>query len=243
MKRSIESIHDCRRALGNRETVKLEHETILRETALDETYAIRYWYTDVVTYHKNMITLDTGGHYSVTTKKRINDYTPSFVRVYQEDYDWFVTVFGETYCYENGFTVDVSNHRVFRFVKGNQLEEIHPYNPYENKTFSLWSVSVGLCGSYMPNDVWYFTTKTAAIEAAKNEKRLVESDGETTVHGDIARDLRYTFRPDTFGDDCDCIRVSPFQASYDTVETMIETGQLDPYDLGDGFGDWYTERH
>lgn len=55
----------------------------------DHTIALRYHGTNVVTWHSDgAITLNTGGWYTVTTKKRMNDYSPFIV--YQHKFDWYV---------------------------------------------------------------------------------------------------------------------------------------------------------
>lgn len=60
--------------------------------------------TPVVTIHKDgTYTLRTGGWNTVTTKDRINQYSP--VRVYQRDYQWYVTINGKEYEFMNGMVV------------------------------------------------------------------------------------------------------------------------------------------
>jgi len=67
---------------------KLENHTYLWPTR-DGSYAVRLHATDVVTIHADgTFTLDTGGWYTVTTKDRINRYSPA--RVYSERGVWCV---------------------------------------------------------------------------------------------------------------------------------------------------------
>ena len=62
--------------------------TILRRDG--DNIALSYWGTDVVTWHPDGgFTLRSGGWYTVTTKARINAFTPVSVR--QRQHEWFVT--------------------------------------------------------------------------------------------------------------------------------------------------------
>jgi hypothetical protein len=75
---------------------------------LDEhTIAVSYHGTDVVTYHDDeTCTLHTGGYHTVTTKSRINDFSPA--RVYQRNFNWYIMVRCETkpQSFHDGMTVD-----------------------------------------------------------------------------------------------------------------------------------------
>ena len=51
-------------------------------------FAIRYHNTDVVCIYPDGWELNSGGYHSVTTKKRINDYSPTYV--YQRNWIWYV---------------------------------------------------------------------------------------------------------------------------------------------------------
>lgn len=79
--------------IGNREERNAGNNTTLHR--LDNgDIAVRLHYTDVVIYHSpdsehaNTVTLNSGGWQTVTTKERMNRFTN--VRVYQEDYQWYV---------------------------------------------------------------------------------------------------------------------------------------------------------
>lgn len=53
------------------------------------TIGLKYHNTYVVTYFAGgAFSLETGGYKTVTTKKRMNDFTP--YNVYQKNFDWFV---------------------------------------------------------------------------------------------------------------------------------------------------------
>lgn len=70
----------------------------------DNSVAITLHSTDVVTIHEDgTYTLRTGGWQTVTTKDRINQYSP--VRVYQRNYEWFVKLNGKEYPFMEGMVV------------------------------------------------------------------------------------------------------------------------------------------
>lgn len=70
----------------------------------DTTVAIKLHNTYVVKIHADgTYTLNSGGWQTATTKDRINQYSP--VRVYQEKYQWFVTIHSKTYPFMDGMVV------------------------------------------------------------------------------------------------------------------------------------------
>jgi hypothetical protein len=72
----------------NKGSRKLENNTYLIRVDKN-TIAVQLHHTNVVTFHKDgRIILRTGGWQTVTTKDRLNNYSP--VRVFQRDYEWFV---------------------------------------------------------------------------------------------------------------------------------------------------------
>lgn len=63
--------------------------------------------TEVVTIHADgTYTLRSGGWQTVTTKDRINNYSP--YRVYQHKHEWFVRVGENTVEFTNGMRIDSS---------------------------------------------------------------------------------------------------------------------------------------
>ena len=78
------------------------HKTTIKHEG-GET-AVRYHWTDVVTFDNNTITLDTGGYDTVTTKRRMNQASDTFnlgFGVYQKNFNWFVDYKGKTIPYPN----------------------------------------------------------------------------------------------------------------------------------------------
>ena len=69
-----------------------------------QTSTVRYHYTDVVkvAWDTGIITLNTGGWETSTTKLRMNQASSEWglgYHVYQHKHDWFVTNDGNTYNY------------------------------------------------------------------------------------------------------------------------------------------------
>lgn len=60
----------------------------------------------VITFQQNStIVLDSAGYQTTTTKDRLNRYTPNSVRVFQDDFEWYVRVDGEEYRFNDGMRV------------------------------------------------------------------------------------------------------------------------------------------
>ena len=87
-----------------------------RVTTTEGVTKVRYWGTDVVTIDRNhnTVTLDTGGWFSMTTKKRMNQASEEFglgYRVFQEKFDWFVSM------------TDINEPIIYNY----KTESFHPY--------------------------------------------------------------------------------------------------------------------
>jgi hypothetical protein len=90
---------------------KLAGSTVARIVD-DNTIAVKLYDTDIVLIHRNgNYTLNTGGWRTVTTKERINEYTPA--RLYQEKGNWYI---GDTEFTE-GMVVDSTG----KIVKGGNV--------------------------------------------------------------------------------------------------------------------------
>ena len=84
-----------RRKVGNNTYAEILH---------DNSVGIMLHSTYVVKIHEdNTYTLQTGGWQTVTTKDRINQYSP--VRVYQRKYEWFVKINDKEYPFMEGMVV------------------------------------------------------------------------------------------------------------------------------------------
>ena len=69
----------------------------------DGGFGVRLHNTEVVIHYEDQIVLDTGGWYSVTTKARMNEYTP--FHICQKDYDWYV----DDMPYEDNMIIELSD--------------------------------------------------------------------------------------------------------------------------------------
>lgn len=84
-----------RRKVGNNTYAEILH---------DNSVGIMLHSTYVVKIHPdNTYTLQTGGWQTLTTKDRINQYSP--VRVYQRNYEWFVKINDKEFPFMEGMVV------------------------------------------------------------------------------------------------------------------------------------------
>ena len=104
--------YDKTRKLKGRSTVSVNYK--------DGTKAIRYHDTDVVTFLVDeSVVLDSGGFRTVTTKDRINEYSP--VKLYQVKGVWYINTDVERdVVFYDGITFDKEGNLV-----GNQIEFDH----------------------------------------------------------------------------------------------------------------------
>ena len=78
---------DAKTQLGKRETKKLARNTYLRSEGPD--MIIRFWSTDIISIDtENNYTLNSGGYHTLTTKERLNEFTPA--RVCADKGLWYV---------------------------------------------------------------------------------------------------------------------------------------------------------
>jgi hypothetical protein len=74
------------------------------EILYDGTVAIKLHNTYVVKINPNgTYTLNSGGWQTVTTKDRINQYSPRYV--FQKNYEWFVKIDDKVFPFEDGMVV------------------------------------------------------------------------------------------------------------------------------------------
>jgi len=91
---------------------KLANNTYLYPVG--DGYAVRLHYADVVIIHPNgTYTLDTGGWATVTTKDRLNRFSP--VQVFQRNFEWFWCApgqWGESRPFKRGLRVDAEGREI-----------------------------------------------------------------------------------------------------------------------------------
>lgn len=91
----------------------------------DSAFAIRYHDTDVVTIHDDgSFTLFTGGHRTVTTKARINEYSPA--RISQKDFSWYL----DGKDFKSGCRVDSKGHLI------ENLQDYHQKTGYNGEQYA-----------------------------------------------------------------------------------------------------------
>src|SRR2546423_133014 len=88
-RREPRSLADCEAILGKRERKKLARNTYLERR--ENGFAVRYHATDVATWTKTGLVLDSGGYRTVTTRERINWALPMDVSLSQTRGVWSVT--------------------------------------------------------------------------------------------------------------------------------------------------------
>jgi len=90
----------------NRDSRKIGNNTYLHRIDAD-AIGVKLHSTDVIVYHSDgRITFDSGGWHTVTTKARMNEFSPA--RVSQSRGTWEITVNGVAAPYADGITWDGS---------------------------------------------------------------------------------------------------------------------------------------
>lgn len=91
------------RGKTNRDTRKVGNNTYA-EILHDGSVGILLHSTYVVKIHEdNTYTLNSGGWQTLTTKDRINQYSPRYV--YQKNFEWFVKINDKSYPFVDGMVV------------------------------------------------------------------------------------------------------------------------------------------
>lgn len=83
----VTSYREAREFLGSRDRRKLANNTYL-ERRDENTIAVRLHATDVVTFRPQSVEINTGGWFTVTTKNRINRFSP--IHIYSERRRWLL---------------------------------------------------------------------------------------------------------------------------------------------------------
>lgn len=91
------------RGKRNKDTRKIGNNTYA-EILYDGSVGIKLHNTYVVKINPNgTYTLNSGGWQTVTTKDRINQYSPK--RVYQKDFQWYIRMNDKDYPFMDGMVV------------------------------------------------------------------------------------------------------------------------------------------
>ena len=73
---------------GKSKAKKIANNTYRIDNEKNEV--IRFHDTDILTFERGFVILNSGGFLTKTTKDRLNKYLPQGVYVYQKDFKWFV---------------------------------------------------------------------------------------------------------------------------------------------------------
>lgn len=149
----------------------------------DETIAVKYHNTNIVTYHNDgSITLNTDGWRTLTSKAKINEYTPAWISLYQSSGIWYVMVgqWGsenrKTYVFADGMTISGDSQTVTGAADKTAELEAKKLIKRINK-YATDYVTAFLSGKIAaPNggDCWH-----CLMRDVKTSKPLGESTGDT----------------------------------------------------------------
>ena len=91
---SIDGANNVSITLHNTDIYKIELGPILPDNV-----------TRIFPAQQSIITLDSGGYQTVTTKDRMNRFLPLGYRVYQKDFDWYLQTPEGTREYQDGMQI------------------------------------------------------------------------------------------------------------------------------------------
>lgn len=153
----------------------------------DGSEAWRLYNTDVVTKKDNFYTLNSGGWRTVTTKDRINSFTPGrFYAIYQENGIWYLSNQDQTTVFYDGIQLDET---------GKVISELFPDPAKEVK--AMKKRIANFCNLITKNnlplpgngDCWYCLMVTDNGEtlgdATKNYDHLLSHMEENYLHGSL----------------------------------------------------------
>lgn len=107
MKDYYRSYKDWVDFLGTKTYKKVCHQTNVRLN-YNLSIGISYWNTNFVTiYPSGNIELNSSGYRTVTTKSRLNQFTPYRVVIFQKDYVWYIVdSYGDMTEFVDGIKLD-----------------------------------------------------------------------------------------------------------------------------------------
>lgn len=90
--------------MKTKHVIKNKRATYLQRN--EDSIALVYHNTPVVTYHKdNSIKLNSGGYRSLTTKARMNSALGNRAYVFQKNHKWYLAANGMNYSFVDGVIV------------------------------------------------------------------------------------------------------------------------------------------
>jgi hypothetical protein len=165
------AVQSSRMAVG-RSTVKVEYQ--------DGTSALRYHDTDVITWdsYNGIVTLNSGGFRTSTTKDRINTYSNG-IRIYQEKGNWFVsTAVEKNLLFYDGITFNSGGE----LVSEKKELDSKRINGIKKKISKFVKLVDSLDKVPFPNagDCWY-----CSMFASKDNSHLKSHIDEGYMHGSL----------------------------------------------------------
>ena len=99
------------------------HKTTIATDIIDNNKVLMVTYHNTVVVkvtNNRYVTLNTGGWYSDTTKRRMNQASRQYglrFHVYQVDYAWYVSIKDDIQPYYDGIVIDVEEGTISRKLK------------------------------------------------------------------------------------------------------------------------------
>ena len=84
---------------------------------LDGSFTMKLHDNPIIKYTPTQITLMDGGHKTVTTKARLNAWSPKGLKVIQKDFTWWVEIGDESWVMHDEFTVSYDTIKKLNEVK------------------------------------------------------------------------------------------------------------------------------
>lgn len=187
-------------------------------------YSIILHRTPIVTYHPDGgITLRTGGFETVTTKARMNEVLPQYVRVSQEAREWYVYVHGERRKFFDGMRIETgattSHSGGPHEVNPDVHIDIGSHNRRVRKNPGKFNDTVeellyGIdhdqtVGDVHANGYWYGLVSGLLLPEAKEQAEALGIDAEEFAHD--AKEYDWPLNAIITEDDSGFIEVYPFK--------------------------------
>jgi hypothetical protein len=144
---SVRTWQDADNYLGTRDKRTIGHNTILARRD-DEAISVKYHNSAVVVYFAPkddcLVTLNSCGWRTMTTKERINEFCPSGFSVYQERGTWTLSRRGEnpeSFTFADGITIDTYG-RVFNAGPANEKERVKKLTQQIRKYANAYSAAL-----------------------------------------------------------------------------------------------------
>lgn len=128
----------------------------------NDGFGIKYHDTEVIKIVDTVITLNSGGWFSKTTKDRINQYLPEWFNLFQNKGFWYLKTPKDNYAFFDGMKIDINGlllnpqKKVFKDIKRkeNIKKSINSYCRALSKTLEAENLI------HSSGDCWYCLMRT-----------------------------------------------------------------------------------